>query len=61
MSEYIKDEFYEGLGTYVGVIKVHPYNKTYYINVNRFVTKVTGNNSNAEVKEIEIERIEIKL
>jgi len=59
MEEYKKNEWYEGLGKYVGVITVYPYNKTYYMKVRKFIGKPpTDGRKCAEIKEIEIERFD---
>lgn len=58
MENYIENKWYEGLGKYVGIITVYPYNETYYMRCHKFIGKPpTDGRGCADVKEIEIERI----
>ncbi len=59
MNEYVKEQYYEGLGKYLGITDVYPYNESYYIRVHRFAGESPKDRRGCpEIKEIEIERIE---
>jgi len=57
-SNYEEGKYYEGLGKYLGIITVHPYDKDYVLKKHKFVEKINDNTRKAaKVNEILIEKI----
>ena len=57
-NEYVEGEFYEGLGKYLGVVTVFPYNEDYVLKKHKFAEKIPENTrDSAKINEILIEKI----
>lgn len=57
MGEYIKGKIYEGLGKYLGVVTVYPYNEDYTYTEHKFVeAPPKDGRASAKVNTIFIEK-----
>ncbi len=58
-KDYEKGKYYEGLGKYLGIIKVYPHNEDYGLRNHKFVENIPSNDKRAcaKINEILIEKI----
>ena len=57
MKDYEKGKYYEGLGTYLGIIYNHPFGDDYVVKEHKFVEPNEDARSASKVNTIEIEKI----
>jgi len=57
-NEYVEGEFYEGLGKYLGTVKVYPHGEDHYLLNHKFAEKPPSDGRSAsKINEILIEKI----